>query len=119
MNKADKFVAVLEEFTPLEKDKDLFYLEIPLGKYGIWFADRQTDSRFNDTGIKEFDIYYRAKSKESALANINYFKDTIDNLDDCRLSDGEDFKVRILFNWEFIEKDSEGYFVFANTVSVL
>lgn len=119
MNKADKLVAVIEENTPLVKDKDLFYLEMPLGKYGLWFADRLTDSRFNDTGVKEFDIYYRSKSKESALANITYFKDTVDNLDNCRLSSGEDFKVRILYNWDYLDKDSEGYFVFANTVSVL
>lgn len=119
MDKANKFIAILEENTPLREDVDLFYLEMPLEKSGLWFSDRQIDSRFNGTGAQEFDIYYRGKDKTKLIANTTYLKDVIDTLTDCRLEDGEDFRLDILFTWDYLEKDSEGYFVFANAVRVL
>lgn len=112
----DNLINVLDQYTALTKDVDLFYLEMPLGKAGLWFADRQTDA--SRTGYKEYDIYYRGKTKQSAIQNIAYLKNTLDNLEECSIN-GEIFKLQVLFEWDFLEKDAEGYYVFANSLRLL
>ena len=115
------FIKILTENTALVENTDLFYLEIPLGKTGVWFSDRQTDSKFNGTGYKEFDIYYRGKTKSSLITNIEYLKTTLDELhtETCELSDGTTFSLKLLYQWDFLGKDSEGYYVFANSCGLL
>lgn len=117
----DTLIKVLNEKTVLVTDKDLFYYEIPLGKIGLWVADAQTDSRFNSVDVSEFDIYYRGKTKTSAIQNIAYLKNRVDEISTevCELDDGTTFKLQILFQWEYLEKDSEGYFVFANRLRLI
>lgn len=116
----DDLIKIIDEVTRLVRDKDLFAYEIPLGAIGVWCSDAPIDSRFNDSGAQEFDIYYRGKTKSSAIANVKYLKDAIDSLSGstgtCMLNDGTKFSLKILFTWDYLEKDSEGYFVFANRV---
>lgn len=109
----NKVITILDELTNLTKDEDLFYLEIPLGKSGLWVNDAQVPSRFNSVDAAEFDIYYRGKDKQKTIDNTKYLKDTIENLNVCML-DGLEFKLEILYTWDYLEKDSEGYFVFGN-----
>lgn len=117
----DTLIKVLNETTSLVKNKDLFAYEIPLEAIGLWCADAQTESRFNSVDFQEFDIYYRGKTKQSAIQNIAYIKDRIDVLSTsvCRLEDGTNFKIEILYTWDYMEKDSEGYFVFANRIRLM
>ena len=114
----DTLLKILNETTALTTDIDLFAYEIPLGKHGLWCSDAQTDSRFNSVDRQEFDIYYRGKTKSSAMANIKYLKEAIEYLSGsegvCEIEDGTTFKLEILYSWEYMEKDAEGYFVFAN-----
>lgn len=117
----ETLIKVLNETTALTTDVDLFFYEIPLGKIGLWCSDAQTDSRFNGVDAPEFDIYYRGKTKKSAIQNIAYLKKRIDEISTevCKLDDGTTFKLQILFQWEYLEKDSEGYFVFANRLRLM
>ena len=117
----DTLLKVLDETTALTLNDDLFAYEIPLGKTGVWLSDSQTDSRFNSVDIAEFDIYYRGKTKQSAIANIRYLKEQIDfiSTEVCELDNGLTFKLQILFNWDYLEKDAEGYFVFANRLRLI
>lgn len=119
----DTIIKILNETTVLTTDVDLFAYEIPLSKMGLWIADSQTPSRFNGVDAQEFDIYYRGKTKSSAIANIKYLKDTLDGLlgsnGVCKLSDGTAFRLEVMFTWEYLEKDAEGYFVFANRLRLL
>ena len=116
-------IKILDELTALTKDKDLFYLEIPLDKGGLWVADSPTDSRFNGVDAAEFDIYYRGKDKTKSIDNIKYLKDTIDALSGsqgvCSLEDGTTFRLTMAYQWDFLEKDAEGYFVWANRVRLV
>ena len=116
-------ITILDELTALTKDVDLFYLEIPLDKSGLWVADSQTDSRFNGTGAQEFNVYYRGKDKSKAITNIEYLKDTIDALSGsqgvCALQDGTTFSLKMAYQWDFLEKDAEGYFVWASKVRLV
>ena len=119
----DSLIKIIDEVTALTKNTDLFAYEIPLDKGGLWCADYPIDSRFNSTGAQEFDIYYRGKDKTKAIANIKYLKNTIDALSGssgtCALGDGTKFNLSILSTWDYLEKDAEGYFVFANRVRLL
>lgn len=119
----DKLITILNELTALTKDVDLFYLEIPLGKSGLWVSEAQVPSTFNGTGYQEFDVYYRSKSKTSSVKNLKYLKESIDAFSGsqgvCRLSDGSTFRLQVMWEWEFMEKDSEGYFVWANRMILL
>lgn len=119
----DTLLKILNETTALTTDVDLFAYEIPLDKMGLWVADAPVDSRFNGVDAYEFDVYYRGKTKTSAMANIKYLKNTIDSLSGsnglCELEDGTTFKLNLLFTWEYLEKDAEGYFVFANRVRLI
>lgn len=112
----EKLMNILDQYTSLTKDVDLFYLEMPLSKSGAWFADRSVQSARTD--YRDYDIYYRGKTKQSAIQNIEYLKNTIDNLTQCEI-DGETFRLRMENQWEYLEKDSEGYFVFANVVRLV
>ena len=116
----EKLLDIFEQFTVLTKDVDLFAYEIPLATAGLWISDNQTDSRFNGVDYQDFSIYYRDKNKKSAITNIQYLKDTIDALrgsqGDCRLEDDSTFRLDMKYTWDYLEKDSEGYFVFANQV---
>lgn len=111
-----KILDILNQYTALELNKDLFYLEMPLDKSGLWIADAQIDNV--RTGYRDYSIYYRGKTKESAIENIAYLQDTLDNLPQCTI-DGEIFKLSLLYQWDYLEKDAEGYFVFANTLRLL
>ena len=104
----DTLLKVLDETTALTLNDDLFAYEIPLGKTGVWLSDSQTDSRFNSVDIAEF-------------ANIRYLKEQIDfiSTEVCELDNGLTFKLQILFNWDYLEKDAEGYFVFANRLRLI
>lgn len=111
----NELIYVLDQNTALKKNVDLFYLEMPLKKSGVWLADLQVDAPFNGTGLREYNIYYRGKSKSALISNIQYLKSTIDNLDVCNVG-GQIFRLTMPFSWEYLEKDAEGYFVFANVV---
>jgi hypothetical protein len=119
----DTLLKILNETTALTTDVDLFAYEIPLDKHGVWLADAQIDSRFNGTGRQEFDIYVRFKTKTSGMANVEYLKNTIDALSGssgtCKLADGTTFKLGLMYQWEYLEKDAEGYFVWANRVMLI
>lgn len=117
----DTLIKILDETTSLQKDVTLFAYEMPLDTIGLWVSDAQTDSRFNSPDMQEFDIYYRGKTKQSAIQNIAYLKNRVDTMstDVCRLEDGTSFKLQILFTWDYLEKDSEGYFVFANRLRLM
>ena len=119
----ENVIKIIDELTALKKDTDLFAYDMPLGKSGLWISDSQTPSRFNDTGVQRFDIYYRGKVKASGLANTKYLKDTIDSLrgstGTCSLADGTSFRLSILYSWDFLEKDYEGYFVWSNQLELL
>lgn len=117
----DKLITILEDNTALVENTDLFYLEIPLGKIGVWFSDRQTPSKFNGTGYKEFDMFYRGKTKQSAIKNIEYLTDKINEIsaEVCQISDGTTFRLKVLYQWDSIGKDSEGYYVYGTVVSLV
>lgn len=119
----DFLLKILDTETNLVIDKDLFAYEIPLQTPGLWVSDAQIDSRFNDSGAQEFDIYYRGKDKKQCIANIKYLKSKIDSLSGsngiCSLGSGETFSLKMMFTWEYLEKDSEGYFVWASRLRLL
>ena len=109
----DKLIAVLEQNTPLVQDKDLYYLEAPLGKSGLWIEDtRNANPR---TGYTDWNIYYRGKTKTSAKANIMYLQETINELDACTVN-GEIFRLDMVQSFDYLGKDSEGYYVFASSL---
>ena len=109
----DKLIAVLEQNTALVQDKDLFYLEAPLDKAGLWIEDTQnTNPR---TGYTDWNIYYRGKTKSSAKANIKYLQDTINDLDACTVN-GEIFRLDMIQSFDYLGKDSEGFYIFASAV---
>ena len=112
----DKLLAILEQNTALVQDKDLFYLEIPLDKAGLWIEDTQNDNP--RTGYTDWNIYYRGKTKSSAKANIKYLQETINDLDACRVN-GDTFRLDMVQSFDYLGKDSEGYFVFASTLRLL
>lgn len=112
----DNLIAILDSFTPLQTDIDLFYLEMPAGKSGLWFADTTTTKV--PTGYKDYDVYYRGKTKQSAITNLERFNASIDDMEECTIN-GVSFKLSRLFEWDYLEKDTEGYFVFANTLRLL
>lgn len=107
---------ILSQYTNLTKDVDLFYLEMPLGKSGLWLADRQTDNA--RTGYKEYDMYYRGKDKQQCIDNLEYLSNAIENMTECSIN-GEIFKLTVLYSWDYMEKDSEGYYVFTNTLRLI
>ena len=109
----DKLIAVLEQNTPLVQDKDLFYLEAPLDKSGLWIEDTQNANP--RTGYTDWNIYYRGKTKTSAKANIMYLQETINELDACTVN-GEIFRLDMTQSFDYLGKDSEGYFVFASSL---
>ena len=109
----DKLIAILEQNTPLRADYDLFYLEMPLDKSGLWIEDAQNDNP--RTGYTDWNIYYRGKTKSSAKANIKYLQDTINELEACSVN-GEIFRLDMMQGWDYLGKDSEGYFVFASSL---
>ena len=109
-------VDILDANTQLTKDVDLFYLEMPLDKAGCWVSERQIDS--NNTGQLEYDIYYRGKNKTQVLANIKYLSDALDRLTTCNFN-GEPYVISLQFTFEYLGKDSEGYFVFASVLHLL
>ena len=109
----DKLIAVLEQNTALVQDKDLFYLEMPLDKAGLWIEDTQNANP--RTGYTDWNIYYRGKTKTSAKANIKYLQDTINNLDVCRVN-GDTFRLDMVQSFDYLGKDSEGYYVFASSL---
>jgi hypothetical protein len=119
----DKLLDILEEMTPLTLDKDLFAYEIPLSTAGVWVNDNQTGSRFNGVDYQDFNIYYRDKNKSAAITNIKLLKDTVDALrgsqGDCKLQDGTTFRLDMKFTWDFLDKDYEGYFVWANQLRLI
>lgn len=116
MTSTNQLLKILEDYTALTLDTDLFYLEMPLGKSGLWIMDRQNPKA--PTGYKEYDIFYRGKTKQSAVDNIEYLNDAIEYLTGCEIN-GKIFKLERLFEWDYLEKDSEGYYVFANTLRLL
>lgn len=109
----DKLIAILEQNTPLVLDKDLFYLEAPLDKSGLWIEDAQNDNP--RTGYTDWNIYYRGKTKSSTKSNINYLQDTINDLDVCSVN-GDLFRLDMVQSFDYLGKDSEGYYVFASTL---
>ena len=109
----DKLIAVLEQNTPLVQDKDLFYLEAPLDKSGLWIEDTQNANP--RTGYTDWNIYYRGKTKSSAKANIKYLQDTINDLDACTVN-GEIFRLDMVQSFDYLGKDSEGFYIFASAL---
>ena len=112
----DNLMAVLDTYTVLTKDTDLFYLDMPLNTSGLWFADRQTDNIRTDH--KDYDVYYRGKDKAKCVKNIEYLKKSIDDMTECSINN-QIFNLKVLYQWDFLEKDSEGYYVFANTFRII
>ena len=109
----DKLIAILEQNTPLVQDKDLFYLEAPLDKSGLWIEDTQNANP--RTGYTDWNIYYRGKTKSSAKANIKYLQDTINDLDACTVN-GEIFRLDMVQSFDYLGKDSEGFYIFASAL---
>lgn len=109
----DKLIAVLEQNTALVQDKDLFYLEIPLDKAGLWIEDAQNNNP--RTGYTDWNIYYRGKTKSSAKSNIKYLQETINDLEACSVN-GDLFRLDMLQSFDYLGKDSESYFVFASSL---
>ena len=109
----DKLIAVLEQNTPLVQDKDLFYLEAPIDKSGLWIED--TKNANPRTGYTDWNIYYRGKTKSSAKANIKYLQDTINDLDACTVN-GEIFRLDMVQSFDYLGKDSEGFYIFASAL---
>lgn len=103
----------------LTKDVDLFYLDIPLGKAGLWLQDSSLPSRFNGVDKTQYEVYVRNKSKTIALTNIDYFKNWVETNNLCLLSDGTEFGLTIDNTWDFLEKDSESYYVFTSTLTLV
>lgn len=99
----DKLIAVLEQNTPLRTDYDMFYLEAPLDKSGLWIEDTQNDNP--RTGYTDWNIYYRGKTKGSAKANIKYLQDTINNLDACKVN-GEIFRLDMTQGWDYAVREA-------------
>ena len=114
----DTLIKALTTATDMKLDNDLFAYDIPLGKSGAWVADRQTDNLHNGVDYLDFSIYYRDKSKTSAMKNINYIKNTIDatrlNDSECITVYGKSVRIDMPYSWDYLEKDSEGYYCFAN-----
>lgn len=110
----DALIAIFEQNTALRRDVDLFYLEMPLDKSGMWFMDRQTVNA--PTRYREYDIFYRGKTKSSVKSNVDYLQSKIDDLTVCELNDGSKFKLDLLNTFDYIGKDTEGYYVFTSTV---
>lgn len=106
-----KLLDILDQFTALETDKDLFYLEMPLKTSGLWVEELQTPK--TKTGYRDYNFYYRGKDKAKCLENLEYLDDSIDNLDECYV-DGEKFYLERQYEWSYVGKDSEGYYVFNN-----
>lgn len=106
-------IDILDQYTSLTKDVDLFYLEIPLATSGLWLADLQTTKV--PTGYKDYNIYYRGKDKNKTLQNIAYLNDAVDNMEACYIDDTK-FYLERQYEWDYIGKDAEGYFVFASTL---
>lgn len=111
----EKLLGILDSFTNLRLDVDLFYLEIPLNKSGLWVSDRGITSV--RSGYQEYDAFYRGKDKKQCIKNIQYLQDTIDNLDVCNIN-GDIFKLKMTLNWDYLGKDTEGYFVFATILQL-
>ena len=109
----DKLIAILEQNTALRADYDMFYLEMPLDKAGLWIENNQNNNP--RTGYTDWNIYYRGKTKTSAKANIMYLQETINELDACSVN-GEIFRLDMVQSFDYLGKDSEGYFVFASAV---
>lgn len=118
----ENLIKILNNSTSLKEDVDLFAYEIPLDKSGLWVSDAQIDSRFNDSGAEEFDCYYRGKNKKNAMKNIKYLKSAIDAMSGsnglCSVED-IDFNLKMLYTWDYMEKDSEGYFVWASRLRLI
>lgn len=106
----NELITIFDRFTPLTKDKDLFYLEMPLDTSGLWLEDRIANR--TSVGYQEYTAFYRGKDKALAAKNIAILSKAVDNLD-CRL-DGKLFAVKRLWDgWDYVGKDDEGYFVFS------
>ena len=109
----DKLIAILEQNTALRADYDMFYLEMPLDKAGLWIENNQNNNQ--RTGYTDWNIYYRGKTKSSAKTNIKYLQDTINELETCTVN-GEIFRLDMTQGWDYLGKDSESYFVFASSL---
>ena len=109
----DKLIAILEQNTALRADYDMFYLEMPLDKAGLWIENNQNNNP--RTGYTDWNIYYRGKTKTSAKANIMYLQETINDLEACTVN-GDIFRLDMTQGWDYLGKDSEGYFVFASAL---
>lgn len=103
----------------LTKDVDLFYLDIPLATSGLWIQDSSVPSRFNGVDTTQYEVYVRAKNKETVVANIGYFKSWVETNELCLLPDDTAFRLTIDNNWDYLEKDSEGYHVFTSTLTLI
>lgn len=110
----DAFIAILEQNTALRLDKDLYYLEMPLDKSGAWFIDRQTTNA--PTKYREYDIFYRGKTKNSARQNIEYLFNKLDAMPVCKLADGTKFKLDVPYTPDYIGKDTEAYYIYTLVV---
>lgn len=111
----ERLLEVIQEATRARLDKDLFVYEIPLDKSGAWVSDsgNARPRHGADVGIKEFDIFYRDKDRRRAVRNIEQFKRGIDDYSGCT------GRIRLVNNWRYVGKDSEGYFIFDNKLELL
>jgi len=103
----------------LTKDVDLFYLDIPLQTSGLWLQDSSVPSTFNGVDTTQYEVYIRNKDKAIAVDNIGYFKNWVETNEKCELPDGTTFRLTIDNNWDFLEKDSENYYVFTSTLTLV
>ncbi len=121
MTDTERLIDFLSNNTALTKDVDLFYLDIPVDTSGIWLQDAQINSRFNSPNEHRYNIYLRDKTKQRALNDLDYFKNKIEELREttCLTSDGKNCLLEILYTWDYLEKDSNGFYVFTNTLKWL
>ena len=110
----ETLLTILDEKTSLNKDTDLFALEMPLDKYGCWIEPMDYPSRYNGTDVQEYNLYYRSKSKTSANGNLQYLQSKIDEIttEECQLDDGTTFRLELVTRFSYLGKSEEGWFIF-------
>lgn len=118
MIKTLELIDFIDQNSNLTKDVDLFDLDIPLNTSGIWIQDDVRPARKNSPDITGYQVYYRTKDKSLAQSNMNYFTGWVDSQPLCHLPDGTAFRLTIDQTWDFVGKDSEGYYIW-NTIMTL
>ena len=114
-----ELIDFIDQNSNLTKDVDLFYLDMPLKTSGLWLQDDTLPSLKNCVDSTQYQVFVRNKDKHIGLANIAYFKSWVENNELCYLPDGTAFNLTIDQTWDFLEKDSEGYYVWNSILTLV